>query len=81
MTGSIDVAVVIPTRNGGAGLAGLLDAIEAQEGRFRPTVVAIDSGFDRRHARPADEPAAPGPDRGARSSSITAKPATARCRR
>ena len=44
MSSSVEVAVVIPTRNGGACLAGLLDAIEMQEGRFRPTVVAIDSG-------------------------------------
>jgi rhamnosyltransferase len=44
MTTRIDVAVVIPVLNGGRELVELLRAIAAQEGRFRPSVVAIDSG-------------------------------------
>jgi rhamnosyltransferase len=44
MTAGTDVAVVVPTLNGGADLGHLLDAISAQEGPFRPAVIAIDSG-------------------------------------
>jgi len=44
MSARTDVAVVIPTLNGGRDLAALLDAIAAQEGPFRPVIVAIDSG-------------------------------------
>ena len=44
MSARTDVAVVIPTLNGGRDLASLLDAIAAQEGLFRPVIVAIDSG-------------------------------------
>ena len=39
-----DVAVVIPTRNGGADLAALLNAVDCQDGPFHPRIVAIDSG-------------------------------------
>ena len=44
MSPTVDVAVVIPTLNGGADLTRLLDAISRQEGPFRPSVVAVDSG-------------------------------------
>jgi rhamnosyltransferase len=44
MTSRHEIAVVIPTFNGGRELAALLDALATQEGSFRPTVVAIDSG-------------------------------------
>jgi glycosyltransferase involved in cell wall biosynthesis len=44
MSARTDVAVVVPTLNGGRDLAALLDAIAAQEGPFRPVIVAIDSG-------------------------------------
>jgi len=39
-----EVAVVIPTLNAGTGLAALLDALDGQEGPFRPRILAIDSG-------------------------------------
>ena len=39
-----DVDVVIPTLDGGRDLGRLLEAIAAQDGPFRPRVVAIDSG-------------------------------------
>ncbi len=38
------VAIVVPTFNGAKEVSRLLDAIAAQEGRFRPSVIAIDSG-------------------------------------
>ena len=44
MSGTLDVSVVIPTFNAGAQLNRLLDAIAAQDGPYRPVVVAIDSG-------------------------------------
>src|SRR6476661_3158719 len=44
MSPTVDVAIVIPTLNGGADLTRLLDAISRQEGPFRPSVVAVDSG-------------------------------------
>jgi rhamnosyltransferase len=44
MTAATEVTVVIPTLNGGGDLAQLLDAIAAQDGPFRATVIAIDSG-------------------------------------
>src|SRR4051812_39616655 len=44
MTGAVAIAVVVPTFNGARDVARLLDAVAAQEGRFRPRVVAIDSG-------------------------------------
>jgi GT2 family glycosyltransferase len=44
MTPRVDVAVVIPTRNGGEDLPRLLDALDAQEGPYRARAIAIDSG-------------------------------------
>jgi rhamnosyltransferase len=41
---TVPVAVVIPTLDGGADLRRLLAAIAAQEGRFSPQIVAVDSG-------------------------------------
>jgi len=41
---AIPVAVVVPTFNGLKDLPGLLQAIGAQRGRFRPEVIAVDSG-------------------------------------
>ena len=38
------VAVVVPTFNGLPDVARLLDALAGQQGRFRPEVIAIDSG-------------------------------------
>jgi rhamnosyltransferase len=39
-----EVAVVIPTLNGGTALAALLDAVDGQTGPFHPHIVAVDSG-------------------------------------
>jgi rhamnosyltransferase len=44
MTPTGRVAIVIPTRNGGPGLARLLDAIAEQEGIEAAPIVAVDSG-------------------------------------
>jgi glycosyltransferase involved in cell wall biosynthesis len=38
------IPIVIPTRNAGAQISAVLDAIAAQEGPFQPEVIAIDSG-------------------------------------
>jgi rhamnosyltransferase len=38
------IPIVIPTRNAGAQISEVLDAIAAQDGPFKPEVIAIDSG-------------------------------------
>ena len=44
MTSAESVAVVVPTFNGVTELPRLLEALAAQQGRFRPEVIAVDSG-------------------------------------
>jgi rhamnosyltransferase len=39
-----DVAIVVPTHNGGTDLVRLLDAIDEQQGPYRPQIIAVDSG-------------------------------------
>ncbi|MEO7270644.1 MAG: glycosyltransferase [Vicinamibacterales bacterium] len=56
MTSAESIAVVVPTWNGVTELPRLLEALAAQQGRFRPEVIAVDSGstdgtLDLLHAR------------------------------
>ncbi len=41
---NLRVPIIIPTRNAGRSIGGLLEAIAAQQGPFQPEVIAIDSG-------------------------------------